>query len=187
FNDADADIIFRSSDDVDFRLYKVILAKASPVLRTMLDLPQPSSHTSSTPDQPHVVKLSEDAKTLENVFRLCYPVEHPTVTSLDDVHPILEAARKYDMACVAANLRCVITPFLSKEPLRVYAIAYMLQMEDVAGEAAGLFLEMPQFHIPSPVPPEFSSLPCLAMYAVHVYRQKCADAALRALADQEWI
>ncbi|KAI1795626.1 hypothetical protein LXA43DRAFT_1090787 [Ganoderma leucocontextum] len=226
FDDEDAGITFRSSDDVDFRLYRVILAKASPVFRTMLELPQPSSSTPSAPDEPHiskrgypsrrdgwlsrlsttvaydskaqvllmhVVKLTEDAKTLENLLRLCYPVEHPNVTSVDDVHNILEAAQKYEIASITANLRWIITRILPKEPLRIYAIAYMLQMEDVAKEAANLLLDNAQFHIPSYPPREFSVLPCLAIYAVHTYRQKCVEAALRTLEvrrdwnSQSWI
>ncbi len=75
---------------------------------------------------------------------------------------------------------------LPKEPLRVYAIAYMFQMEDVAREAANLLLDMPQFHIPPSPPPEFNILPCVAIYAVHTYRQKCVDAALRTVAREDW-
>ena len=191
FDDADADIIIRSSDDVDFRVYKVILAKASPVFRTMLSLPQ--SSPSSPKTAPHstselpVVQLTEDAKTLENVFRLCYPVEHPDITSVDDIHPVLEAARKYEIACVATNLRWDIARILPKEPLRMYAVAYMQQLEDVAREAAKLLLDIPQFHVPPSPPLEFRDLPCLAIYAVHVYRQKCLDAVMKVLEDRTWI
>ena len=185
FDDEDADIIFRSSDNVEFRLYKVILAKASPVFRTMIQLPQPSS-PGALPTLPPIVELTEDAKTLENLLRLCYPVEHPSVTSLDDVHNILETARKYEIASVAANLRWTVRCRLPKEPLRIYAIAYLWQMKDVAEEAANLLLDMPQFHIPPLAPPEFSVLPSLAIYAVHKYRQNCATAALQALSNEDW-
>ncbi|KAI0272559.1 hypothetical protein BC834DRAFT_857294 [Gloeopeniophorella convolvens] len=41
FDDADADIILRSTDNVDFRVYSVILSKASAVFR---DLPPPGPH-----------------------------------------------------------------------------------------------------------------------------------------------
>ncbi|PIL35931.1 hypothetical protein GSI_01591 [Ganoderma sinense ZZ0214-1] len=190
FDDEDADIIFRSSDGVDFRLYRVILAKASPVFRTMLQLPQPSS-TPTAPSAPddhelHVVTLTEDAKTLENVLRLCYPVEDPSLTSMGDIHSVLEAARKYEIAAVAANLRWALMCMLPQEPLRVYAIAYMMEMEDLAKKAATLFLDDPQFHFPPSPPPEFSVLPTLAVYAVHAYRQDCAVAVSRVLATEDW-
>ncbi|KAI0690291.1 hypothetical protein C8T65DRAFT_700047 [Cerioporus squamosus] len=184
FDDDDADIVFRSSDNVDFRLYKVIVAKASPVMRGMLTLPSDPSADAATPP---VVRLTETARTLEHVFRLCCPVEHPVITTVEDVHAVLEAARKYEMAAVTANLRWIIKQILPKEPLRMYAIAYMLELEDVAREAAELLLEEPSFHIPSTPPPEFQILPSLAIYAVHMYRQKCVEAALRVLEDHHWV
>ncbi|KAI0690288.1 hypothetical protein C8T65DRAFT_700046 [Cerioporus squamosus] len=184
FDDDDADIVFRSSDNVDFRLYKVIVAKASPVMRGMLTLPSDPSADAATPP---VVRLTETARTLEHVFRLCSPVEHPVITTVEDVHAVLEAARKYEMAAVTANLRWIIKQILPKEPLRMYAIAYMLELEDVAREAAELLLEEPSFHIPSTPPPEFQILPSLAIYAVHMYRQKCVEAALRVLEDHHWV
>ncbi|RDX47844.1 hypothetical protein OH76DRAFT_1484295 [Lentinus brumalis] len=184
FDDEDADIVFRSCDNVDFRLYRVIIATASRVMHDMLTLPSdPSADAASPP----VVPLTETARTLENVFRLCCPVEHPTITTLEDVHAVLEAARKYEMPAVTANLRWVIKLILPKEPLRVYGIAYMLEMEDVAREAAKLLLEEPSLHLPTIAPPEFQVIPALAIHTVHVYRQKCVEAALRAVDDLDWV
>lgn len=186
FDDADADIIFRSSDGVDFRLYKVIVAKASQTFRGMLTLP--TDPTAARADEkPQVVELTENARTLEHLFRLCCPVEHPTITSVDDVHAVLEAARKYEMDAVTANLRWVVKRMLPNEPLRVYAIAYMLGTEDVCREAAELLLDEPQFHVPARPPVEFNAFPSLAIYAVHIYRQKCVAAALGALRNRHWV
>ncbi len=41
--------------------------------------------------------------------------------------------------------------------------------------------------MPISPPPEFALLPAVAVYAVHVYRRKCIDAALRVLDDTDWI
>ena len=180
FDDEDADIIFRSSDDVDFRFYKVVLTKISPVFCTMLS----TSIVPSGPGEPHVITLKENARTLEDLFRLCYPVEHPNVTSVYEVKSILAAAQKYEIASAIANLRWVITRILPEDPLRFYAIAYTLKMEDVAKKAAQLLLDDPQFHVPRLPPPEFDDLPCVAIYLVHTYRQKCVEAALHVLTDQ---
>ncbi|KAI0779438.1 hypothetical protein C8Q74DRAFT_1367337 [Fomes fomentarius] len=186
FDDADADIIFRSSDGVDFRLYKVIVAKASQTFRGMLTLPTDPTGAHAD-EKPQVVELTENARTLEHLFRLCCPVEHPTITSVDDVHAVLEAARKYEMDAVTANLRWVVKRMLPREPLRIYAIAYMLGTEDVCREAAELLLDEPQFHIPARPPVEFTTLPSLAIYAVHIYRQKCVAAALGVFRDRDWV
>ena len=182
FDDADADIIFRSSDHIDFRLYKVILAKASPVFREMFTLPHNPDE-----DDPQVVQLTEDAFTLENLLRLCCPVEHPKISYVDHVHAVLEAAQKYEMQAVIANLRWVVKRIIHTEPLRIYAVAYSLKMEDVCREAAFLLLDDPQFHIPTLPPKEFDTLPSRALYAVHVYRKKCVEAALGVLAERDWI
>ncbi|KAI0690283.1 hypothetical protein C8T65DRAFT_817378 [Cerioporus squamosus] len=182
FDDEDADIIFRSSDGVDFRLYKVIVSKLSPILRDMLAAPPPPD-VESIP----IVDVTEDARTLEHVFRLCCPVEHPDITTVDDLQAVLEVARKYDMAAVAANVQRIIRRVLPREPLRIYALAYMLQIEDAAREAAVLLRDDPFFHMPNSPPPEFALLPAVAVYAVHAYRKKCLDAALRVLDDTNWI
>ncbi|TFK84568.1 hypothetical protein K466DRAFT_468520, partial [Polyporus arcularius HHB13444] len=180
--DEDADIIFRSSDGVDFRLHKVIVSKLSPILRDMLAAPPPPD-VEGVP----ILDVTEDARTLEHVFRLCYPVEHPDITTVDDLQGVLQVACKYDMAAVAANVRRIAKRILPREPLRVYALAYMLEIEDAARDAALLLRDEPYFYMPISPPPEFALLPAVAVYAVHVYRRKCIDAALRVLDDTDWI
>ena len=41
FDHAKADIVLRSSDNVDFRVFKLFLSLASPVFETLFDIPQP--------------------------------------------------------------------------------------------------------------------------------------------------
>ncbi|RPD57552.1 hypothetical protein L227DRAFT_472462, partial [Lentinus tigrinus ALCF2SS1-6] len=182
FDDEDADIIFRSSDGVDFRLYKVIVSKLSPMLRDMLAVPPPPDV-----EGPPIVDVTEDARTLEHVFRLCCPVKHPDITTVEEVYAVLQAARKYDMSAVTANMRSPIKQLLPREPLRIYAIAYIFGMEDVARDAAVLLRDDPRFHIPTSPPPEFALLPAAALYAVHIYRKKCVDAVLRVFDDTDWV
>lgn len=43
FNDTKADVILRSSDGIDFRMFKVLLSFASPFFEGMFDLPQPTN------------------------------------------------------------------------------------------------------------------------------------------------
>ena len=182
FDDEDADIIFRSSDGVDFRVYKVIVSKLSPMLRDMLAVPPPPDV-----EGPPIVDVTEDARTLEHIFRLCCPVEHPDISTVEDFFAVLQAARKYEMTAVTANMRLIIKRFLPREPLRIYAIAYMFRMEDVAREAAALLRDDPTFHIPDSPPQELAILPAAAVYAVHMYRKKCVDAVYRVLNDTDWI
>ena len=60
FDDPDADIVIRSAEGISFRLYKVILSKASSVFRDMFTLPDGQSHRG-----PQTVDVSEDADTLD--------------------------------------------------------------------------------------------------------------------------
>ena len=71
-NSATADIILRSGGPkaVEFRAHRAILAIASPVFELMFSLPQPGTEKSLP-----VCDLSEDAKTVDGLLRLIYPVE----------------------------------------------------------------------------------------------------------------
>ena len=99
FDDEDADVIVKSSDGDEFRLYKVILAKASHVFGSAFSIPQ-GTPPASTLDPPEVIDglpaiyLTEDTRTLTLMFSLCYPMIPPVLDSLHDVYNLLEAAMK---------------------------------------------------------------------------------------------
>jgi hypothetical protein len=75
FDVPDANLIIRSSDNVDFRAHKPVLAMASPVFRDLLSLPQPPGGESV--DGLPVVQLSEGSELLNSLVSMLYPV--PTV------------------------------------------------------------------------------------------------------------
>ena len=183
FDDADATVIFRSSDGVTFHLYKDVMAKASPIMRDMFMLP----------DNPHsrlqVVDLTENARTLESVFRLCYPVQFPTIATVEHLLAVIEATEKYEMAGVLDNVRHLMQPILDKEPLRVFAIAYMYQMEDITRLTARQLLgeDGQSFMPPSSPPKEFTTLSAIALYNLHTYRVRCVTAAKVAVKDLKLI
>jgi hypothetical protein len=70
-----ADLIIRSSDLVDFRVHKMILAMASPFFKDLLSLPQPSG--SESVDGLPVVQFTECSELLNTLVSMLYPV--PTV------------------------------------------------------------------------------------------------------------
>jgi BTB/POZ domain len=76
FDVPDANIIIRSSDLVDFRVHKSVLAMASPFFKDLLSLPQPSD--SETFDGLPVVQLSEDSELLNSLVSILYP-PHPVI------------------------------------------------------------------------------------------------------------
>jgi hypothetical protein len=72
FDPSDASLIIRSSDLVDFRVHKSVLALVSPFFRDLLSLPQPSD--SESVDGLPVVELPEDSELLNCMVSLLYPV-----------------------------------------------------------------------------------------------------------------
>ena len=83
FEVPDANIIVRSSDFVDFRVHKSVLAMTSPVFKDLLSLPQPSD--GETVDGLPVVRLSEDSELLSSLVSIIYPVLTVTPSSYEKV------------------------------------------------------------------------------------------------------
>jgi hypothetical protein len=122
----DANIILRSSDLVDFRVHKSLLAMASPFFKDLLSLPQPSD--SEPVDGLSVVQLPEDAELLRILVSMLYPVCPVTPNSYDKVLYLLAACQKYDMVQVQSSIRAEVSrgtfPVpVGTEVFRAYAIA----------------------------------------------------------------
>ena len=72
FNVPDANLIIRSSDLVDFRVHKSILAMVSPFFQRRLSLPQPFD--SEAVDGLPVVEFPEGSELLNSLISLLYPI-----------------------------------------------------------------------------------------------------------------
>ena len=72
FDVPDANIIIRSSDLVNIRVHKSVLAMASPVFKDILSIPQPSDGESV--DGLPMVQLSEDSDLLYTLVSMLYPL-----------------------------------------------------------------------------------------------------------------
>jgi BTB/POZ domain len=83
FDVPDASLIIRSSDHVDFRVHKSVLALVSPFFRDLLSLPQPSD--SDSVDGLPVVELSEDSELLNSLVSFLYPVRKLVPNSYEKV------------------------------------------------------------------------------------------------------
>ena len=94
FEAPDANIIIRSSDFVDFRVHKPVLAMASPVFKDLLSLPQPSG--SESVDGLPVVQLSEDSELLNTLVSMLYPVPTVVPKSHDNVWYLLATFARND-------------------------------------------------------------------------------------------
>ncbi|PIL24761.1 hypothetical protein GSI_12647 [Ganoderma sinense ZZ0214-1] len=146
FTYSTADIVFRSSDDVFYKLHKLVLSLASDFFNDMFELPQPMTELNPsarpTDDQEHdglpVIPVSEPSSVLTPLFLLCYPLESPDpdLTTITQVRAVLEAAIKYDARKAVKITRGRLRELMPSAPLRVYAIACRLGFEDDARDAA---------------------------------------------------
>ncbi|KAJ7209363.1 hypothetical protein C8J57DRAFT_1257575 [Mycena rebaudengoi] len=140
---APSDVIIRSSDHVDFHVYKILLSFASPFFSNLFSFPSPSSTSSASnevKDGKPVVCLPEASATLEKILMLCHPLRSPccTFATLDGIAFAHEAADKYLIpGGTDAIAACLSDPkFLANEPHRVFAIACYRRLPDVAAAAA---------------------------------------------------
>lgn len=191
YNDTDADITLRSADGIEFHLYRVILAKASPVFRHMFPASQlPDVRSARRTSQSHaVVSVTEDSQVLHDLFRFCYPVDRPVFRSLNDLSAVLTAATKYQMWTVEFQLqRELEASFLPvSPPLHVYAVACHQQLPALARAAAKLLLEDPRHLSPGAIPRQCRTLSYEPMLVFTTYRTECLQAALAVVNDEDWL
>ncbi|KAI0339895.1 hypothetical protein BDW22DRAFT_1431378 [Trametopsis cervina] len=190
FDDADADLIVRSSDGFYFQVYKVILAKASEVFKDMFAVPQPGQQGTEGEDaEIPVVALAEDGKTLDRLLHLCYPISDPESYTLSDIGHLQVICDKYGMEGITKNLERPLRGYLDSSPLRVYAIACRGKYSKTANEAAQRCLSKPMSYILEPDVPEFSDLSVTAYRALPSYHNRCAKVVSRLAASncEPWV
>jgi len=92
FDVPDANLIIRSSDLVDFRVHKPVLAMASPFFKDLLSLPQPSD--SESIDGLPVVQLSDSSELLNGLISMLYPVRRAMPNSHEKVLYLLVTCQR---------------------------------------------------------------------------------------------
>jgi hypothetical protein len=195
-----ADVILRSSDNVDFRVLKAPLAHSSPVFRDMFTLPrghQLGQEGRSTVDEMRdglpIVALPESGTVLYRLLHVCYRDCAATETAaskmdtLEDVFEVLKPATKYEMDAVERRVREELTAprFLEAEPLRVFALAMLHGLEGEARAAAVMSLRMPlrvNLYVP-----ELESLTAGDMLRLQEYHAQCAAAVQKIAKNDDWI
>ncbi|KAF8258251.1 hypothetical protein EI94DRAFT_1155013 [Lactarius quietus] len=103
----EADVILQSSDLVNFRVHRPILAASSPFFKDLFSLPQPPEPDHEVDGLP-VVQLSEDAEVLNSLVTMLYPVPPEIPDSVDHILTLLSACQKYDMTTVQSSIRAEV-------------------------------------------------------------------------------
>ena len=101
-----ANVILRSTDNVDFPTSKVLLSMTAEYFRTKLSIPQPSAESSGEGGQEFVngvpvILIEADASLLRNLLLFCNPGKTPEMSQLEGVQKL---ATKYQMYEVAKRI-----------------------------------------------------------------------------------
>ncbi|KAJ7230018.1 hypothetical protein GGX14DRAFT_581895 [Mycena pura] len=185
FDADDADFILRTSDEVDFRVHKLVLSLASPFFKMMFQLPQKEGEAN---DQLPVVPAAEDSRVVDKLLRFCYPCADPKIETLDELHAVMEAMAKYQMCYVAARAEYQMNAFLDSEPVAVFAICCRFGWLATAKRAAGKSLALPlrDFEHGSTVK-ELKYMTGEQYQALLQYHWHCSVAATSPLVDVKWL
>jgi hypothetical protein len=190
FDHPEADIILRSSDSVNFRVFKLFLTLASPVFETMFKLPQPAVGTNEdTKDGLPVISVQENSKTLNTFLRFCYPstlAEDPLLENLTDIKDILGVARKYSLDLIERRVyQALASPkVLEAEPLRCFAIARNARLKHETITAAKYTLRQPL------IPAWFAEIEMITasdLLALLTYHKKCNIVVAPLLLKLNWV
>ncbi|KAH7890928.1 hypothetical protein F5I97DRAFT_107463 [Phlebopus sp. FC_14] len=174
FDSVDADVILRSSDNVDFRVFKVILSLASPVFKSSFSLPQHNNQTASPP----IIELPEDSTTLQATLLLCYPGSNPTFASFSSAWNFAAALLKYDMEIVIQQAKVILlSQFVESHTVSLYALACHYGWRDVAERSAAEALKIKDLGRTTTYVDEMESMTAAAFQRLVSYHIACGEAA----------
>ncbi|KAJ7328081.1 hypothetical protein DFH08DRAFT_967839 [Mycena albidolilacea] len=127
FDSQDADVILRSSDDVDFHLHRAILSLVSSVLGYIFTVPQPDP----APIKP-TVEVAEGSAVLNRALRFFYSGVQPVVETLNELGEINSVlVDKYDAESVIPAAKEHLKRYIVDDPLAAYVVAYTIRWEDL--------------------------------------------------------
>lgn len=191
FNDVDADLVLCSSDGVRFCVYKVLLAKASPVIREILLHDGHEAYI--LPDGRKVIRGASDAglpmltlphgsEELDDLLSFLYPVSYTPPSTLLAVARVLAVISLYDMESTIESFQSYWIGLLddaaaNKDPaalFEAYALACDLGLREEAELAAEWTVQYPMILKDSIRPLRHAS--GRAISDLWVYRKKCMAA-----------
>ncbi|KAJ7064095.1 hypothetical protein C8F01DRAFT_1022197 [Mycena amicta] len=190
FNDPNADIILRSSDNIDFRVHQIILSIASPVFRDMFALPRATNPSPTSTDLEKVVQMGESSTVLHDILRFWYPGAQPSIQSISQLSDIIQLTiGKYDMQMLVPMAQVFLTKYLTTDPLTVFAVAMRFGWEDSAHAAAQECLKLPLRSSSQTLSKEWNYAPGTAYHALIEYHFRCGEAvrAMVSASSSSWI
>ncbi|KAA1476987.1 hypothetical protein DENSPDRAFT_564552 [Dentipellis sp. KUC8613] len=176
-----ADLILRTSDNVDFYAHRIFLTFASPVFKNMFALLQFAADPTG---KPTVIDVPEDSQTIDFILRSCYPITSTPLTRLADIRRVLEAVFKYEMDAVLREVGFSLKEVVDQDPLGVFIIAWRCDREDVCRVAA---IHMLQCQFPSLESPELRNLSAHHYRELMQWHTRCCTAASSVPSAANWL
>ena len=173
FDTGDADLILKSSDNIEFPVHKLIifLASANHLCNVLVE---------SDADTLPVIHLSENSVTLRTLVLMCYPVADVDFEDLSVVYEVLKAAMKYEMKKIIQTLRVKLAHYVERDPLRIYFTSIALGLKEEAIKASKVFALSCDDSANTYVR-EMEVVPAIAYHRLLKYRYQC-----RAAASKKW-
>ncbi|KAG6916800.1 hypothetical protein DXG01_005323 [Tephrocybe rancida] len=134
FRTADADVIFKSCDNVLFHIH-----------RRNLEVQARGFPSAEIDTNGEVVPITEDSSTLELFFRYIYPQRHPNIDLLpfEDLFKLAEAAEKYEFFNLMIICNARLKQLLPERPAELFNYGYKHGYPDISNLAAPLLLDIP--------------------------------------------
>ncbi|KAK0224693.1 hypothetical protein EDD85DRAFT_913839 [Armillaria nabsnona] len=178
FNDSadSVDLVIRTADNVEFFVLSALLSLRSPssFFRQAL---QGSKHAEERDGFP-VLKVKEDSDTFRIILLLCYPYITPEIESIQQFLAVGLALDKYcmDRAMERFVAAVLVSPVISEQPLRVFALAVANGWKKLGEAAARNTLATPLNRAISDVE-ELNGISARHLYRLQDYHTRCGKAA----------
>jgi hypothetical protein len=190
FDNQEADVILRSSDNIDFYVFKALVSFSSSVFKDMFYVEQGQQGSGELKGGLQVIPTDDTAETWRILLRFSYPswaVGPPALNSLDEFSKALESSRKYGMTGAEQSIVAdFVTPrFVEKEPMRVFALACQYGLEPEARTAAKQTLRTPI--LDHPYIAEMEYLTVRIFHRLQQYHLQCGKAASKVARDTTWV
>lgn len=183
FDDPRADLILQSSDQVHFRVFKIVLSLASPIFADMFSIPSPPSPNPRHGDNIRVVPLTEDSEALNLSLRHIYPVQTPDVVPLRHASILAEFARKYQVDALGRFITRSLTENVEHDPVGVYVIAVTYGYRGIGAKAARSCLTLPFSCLHSP---HLQGATAVLFGELLRYHVACGEAASNVASERAW-
>ncbi|EIN03836.1 hypothetical protein PUNSTDRAFT_19161, partial [Punctularia strigosozonata HHB-11173 SS5] len=125
YNEEHADLILRSSDNIEFRVYRGILYILSPVLKDLIT--QKLAEHPTLDDVPLISVPESNSSVLDTFLRICYPGPNPVHLPPTELYHLIHAAEKYQVHAVSHWGWERLLQATADDPVGTYAVACHLE------------------------------------------------------------